>query len=147
MNTSMHEWGLGIWGAHAADCLQWLSWGGLLLFGLPLLIMPLRWARLLGWAAPAGEQPSEHLALYFGRTLGMLSCVVSIAGLAAVKLPALHPALFNITFMIFAANTLIHAWGAVRRIQPLSETWEIPYWAALAGVQYLFYPGAHWRWV
>ena len=79
MSVAMLETGLGMWGAYAGPCLMYLALGALLLFGLPLLLWPLRWARLLGWAST----PQDHLAIYFGRTLGMVTCAMSIAALMA----------------------------------------------------------------
>lgn len=140
MDGSM--WGLGIWGAHARACLLWFSLGGLLLFGLPLLLQPLRWAKMLGWTALA----QDHLAIYFGRTLGMITCALSAVNLASLDHPVVWPLLFNLNILIFMANVLVHAWGAIRRIQPVAETWEIPYWFMLAVLQYLFYPATHWAW-
>ena len=142
MNFTMIEAGLGMWGVHAGLCLKALAIGALLLFGLPLLLWPLRWARLLGWAVAA----PDHLAIYFGRTLGMVTCALAIATLMSLNHPLLWPLLYNLNIMIFLANTGVHAWGAIKRIQPLAETWEIPYWFALALVQYLFYPATHWTW-
>ncbi len=142
MNVQLFDTGLGMWGAYAGPCLKWFSLAALLLFGLPMLLWPLRWARMLGWAST----PQDHLAIYFGRTLGMLTCALCIASLMALNHPSLWPLLYNLNIMIFLANTGVHAWGAIKRIQPLAETWEIPYWFALAVVQYLFYPATQWRW-
>jgi hypothetical protein len=134
------EAGLGIWGEYARQCLLWFAVAGLVLFGLPIMLWPLRWARLLGWRVAQ----NDHLALYFGRTLGMLTCSLCVVNLLALDRPALWPMLFNLNMLIFLANTLVHAWGAIKRIQPPAENWEIPYWLALACLQYLFYPATHW---
>jgi hypothetical protein len=143
MNVALFDTGLGMWGAYAGQCLMGLAIGALLLFGLPMMLWPLRWARLLGWASA----PQDHLAIYFGRTLGMVTCALSIVALMSVNHPSLRPVLYNLNIMIFLANTGVHAWGAIKRIQPLAETLEIPYWFGLAVVLYLFYPGTHWHWV
>ncbi|MBI5925075.1 MAG: hypothetical protein HY836_05695 [Aquabacterium sp.] len=142
MSVALFDTGLGMWGAHAGPCLMWFAWAALLLFGLPMLLWPLRWASMLGWAST----PDDHLAIYFGRTLGMVTCALSVATLMALNHPSLWPLLYNLNIMIFLANTGVHAWGAFKRIQPLAETWEIPYWFTLAVVQYLFYPATHWTW-
>jgi len=142
MSMPMFETGLGLWREYAGTYMLWTSWIGLLAFGLPMMLWPLPWARVLGWAST----PQDHLAIYFGRCLGMVASAVSIVGIVAVNHPSLWPMFFNLGLMIYLANTLVHAWGAVRRIQPASETWEIPYWFALAVLQVLFYPDVHWRW-
>jgi len=128
MNVVLFERGLGMWGAHAGPCLMWFALAALLLFGMPMMLWPLRWASMLGWAST----PGDHLAIYFGRTLGMITCALSVATLMAVNHPSLWPLLYNLNIMIFLANTGVHAWGAIKRIQPLAEPWEIPYWFALA---------------
>lgn len=139
---SIFEASLGYGHAYAGVCLQWLSWGGLLLFGLPMLLVPLRWARLLGWQIP--DDP--NLAIYFGRTLGMVSSALAVSGLIAAQHPVLQPFYFNLTLLIFLANTGVHAWGALMRIQPPAENWEIPYWFALAVLVWVFYPDTQWHW-
>ena len=49
----------------------------------------------------------------------------------------------EIPFMIpvFIGMTLVHVWGAIRRIQPVTETIEIAFWAGLIVLGLLFYPG------
>jgi hypothetical protein len=143
MSLALFDAGLGMWGEYARGCLLWFSLGGLLLFGLPMMLWPLRWARVIGWTFAE----ADHLAIYFGRTLGMVTCILSAVGLMVLDHPQLWPMMFNLTIMIFLANTLVHAWGAFKRIQPAAENWEIPYWFALAIIEYLCYPGEHWHWV
>lgn len=143
MSMPMHELGLGLWQQHAATWMLATSWIGLLAFGLPMMLWPLAWARLLGWSTT----PHDLLAIYFGRCLGMVASAVSMVGIVAVNHANLWPMFFNLGMLIYAANTLVHLWGAVRRIQPASESWETLYWLGLLVLQVLFYPGAHWRWV
>ncbi|MFT3857525.1 MAG: hypothetical protein QM742_08525 [Aquabacterium sp.] len=136
------EIGLGLWQHHAGTWMMVSSAVGLLLFGLPMLLVPLHWARRMGW----GVASQDHLAIYFGRTLGMMACVLMTLGIVSASHPAMQPMMANAAFAIYLANTGVHAWGAVRRIQPLSETLEIPFWLALSVLQLLFYPDVHWRW-
>lgn len=149
LNDAAFGWGLGLWYEYARACMLWLSVGALVFFGLPMMLWPLRWAKLLGWTIPGstGAPEDAHLAIYFGRTLGMVTCALATVGLCVLDHPTLWPLFFNLNILIFLANTAVHAWGAIRRIQPLSETLEIPYWFALAVLLYLFYPVAQWRWV
>lgn len=138
-------WGLGAWRAYAGASLMALSLGALLLLGLPMLLCPLQWAKRLGWAIPA-QDADAHLAIYFGRSLGMVTCALSGVTLLVKGHPSVWPLLFNLNLIVFLAAAAVHTWGAVRRIQPLSETLEIPVWLVLAASQYLFYPALQWRW-
>jgi hypothetical protein len=63
---------IGVWGQHAGLFLEVLAVGTLGLFGLPMLFWPLRWAAVLGWRIPE----HTHLAIYFGRCLGAVICVL-----------------------------------------------------------------------
>jgi hypothetical protein len=40
----------------------------------------------------------------------------------------------------FAVMTAVHVYGAIRKIQPLSETLEIGFWALLLLLAFCFYP-------
>lgn len=75
------------------------------------------------------EIPSHtDLAVYFGRSVAALA--------AAVNFLALHAglsgrAVFDVLIFIIAIATMmtiIHVWGAIRKIQPISETLEIGFW-------------------
>ena len=129
---------LGIWSAHAALFLQIFGAGVILLFGLPMVLQPLTWARWLRWRIP--EQ--THLAIYFGRCLGAIACVLGVMAWSAAAQPAVQPFFFNILAGSTGAMVLVHVWGALRRIQPLTETLEIPFWLALCLLALAFYPAA-----
>jgi hypothetical protein len=117
--------------------LQALGIGSFWLLGLPMLLAPLRWARALRWWIP--DEPS--LAVYFGRCLGAVICVLAIYALVAASTPAVLPFFFQIVLANVALMILIHAWGAIRRVQPMTETVETFAWLALLLVGLLVYPG------
>jgi hypothetical protein len=48
---------------------------------------------------------------------------------------------FQFGIAVFSGMTLVHIWGAVRRIQPVTETIEIAFWAGLVILGLLVYPG------
>jgi hypothetical protein len=81
---------------------------GLGVFGLPLLLSPLKWARRLRWRVP------EDTALWPARDPWRHRIVFRIAGMAAALLAA------------------VHVRGAMEGKQPWTETAEITLWAAMA---------------
>lgn len=47
---------------------------------------------------------------------------------------------FDILFVVFALMFVVHVYGAVKRIQPVTETLEIGFWMILFVLNILFYP-------
>lgn len=116
---------IGMWSGFAEEFLFGLAGVTFFLFTLPLLFVPLKWAKIMGFEIPS----HKDLAVYFGRSVGAVA--------AAANFLALHAALsgravFDTLIFIAAVAVmmiLIHTWGAIRKIQPLSETLEIGLWA------------------
>ena len=129
---------IGIWSAHAGTFLVILAIATLLLLGVPMFFWPLRWATALGWRIP----DHTHLAIYFGRCLGGVVLVLGAFAFRAASTPSLQPFFFDILLDASGIIAVVHAWGAIRRIQPLSETIEIAFWLALFGLGLLFHPTA-----
>jgi hypothetical protein len=127
---------IGILGSHNDTFVAAIAAGVLALFGLPLLVRPLAWARRLGWRIPV----ETHLAIYFGRCLGAVICVLGLFAFQAASDPALRPFFSNVLLGCFGLMTALHVDGAIRRIQPRSETYEIGFWLLLLGLGVLFYP-------
>ncbi|MCP3064462.1 hypothetical protein LXT21_37385 [Myxococcus sp. K38C18041901] len=93
----------------------------LLVFALPLLLMPLRWSRWFGWAPMQGN---TDLTVYFGRCLGGVALAIILTVVRYIPDPRSQPALFELIGWVCAAMVVVHAWGALRKAQPLSETLE-----------------------
>ncbi|HWN66463.1 MAG TPA: hypothetical protein VNM90_02425 [Haliangium sp.] len=127
---------IGILGAHNAWFVAAIAAGMLALFGIPLLVRPLAWARRLGWRIPV----ETHLAIYFGRCLGAVICVLGLLAFQAARDPELRPFFSNVMLGCFGLMTALHIDGAVRRIQPRAETYEIGLWLLLLALTVLFYP-------
>src|SRR5262245_23750359 len=106
-------------------------------FGLPMFLSPVRWAQALRWPIPA----DERLVVYYGRCLASLIVVLSGAAFVAARTPALQPFYFDLLTASTGLMVGVHAWGALRRIQPATETWEIGFWVALLVLALLFHPG------
>ena len=90
------------------------------------------------WEIPA----QQHLAIYFGRCLGAFILVVETAMLRSSTTGTSFSYAFDILFLVFALMLVVHVHGALRRIQPISETLEIGLWAALFMLNTLFYPAS-----
>ena len=111
---------------------------GLLAFGLPLFLSPLRWARALRWRAPA----DTDLTVYLGRSLGSVAVALSVGALRAAYRPEEQRTMVEVGFLTGALLTVVHISGALRRRQPWTETAEIALWAAVAAGAVLAYPRA-----
>ena len=118
---------IGAWSGGAGTFLQ-VTAVLVFLFALPMLLTPLTWARALGWSIPPGD---TSLAVYFGRCLGGVVCVLSGFAVVASERPEVQPFFFQLMVCVLSVNIAIHLYGALRRVQPLSETLEIGAWALL----------------
>jgi len=122
-----------------ASSLFLIALGALMLaaFALPMVLAPLRWAGWLRWRLPQ----ETDLAVYFGRCLGAVAGLVALASLAVAQRPELQPAWFDFLLANGIAMILVHSWGAIRRIQPMTETVEILFWALVSALVWTFRPG------
>ncbi|MDD2059019.1 hypothetical protein N5D52_20960 [Pseudomonas sp. GD03860] len=127
---------LGYYAQYSTTYLTVLMTLTTLFFALPIFVAPLAWARLMRWTLP--EQ--KHLATYFGRCLGAFILVVEACMLRSVTTGTQFSYAFDVLFVVFALMFVVHVYGAVRRIQPITETLEIGFWMALFVLNMLFYP-------
>ncbi|HZR37902.1 MAG TPA: hypothetical protein VFA75_21200 [Nevskia sp.] len=127
---------LGLWSAYSQIYLLVLAASTTVVFALPIFLAPLTWARRFGWRIPA----DTDLAVYFGRCLGAFILIVEAlmlrAGLSGIGLVFT----FQVLLGVAALMVVVHVWGAVLRIQPLSETLEIGMYAGMFLLSVLFYP-------
>ncbi|WP_425914749.1 hypothetical protein [Pseudomonas sp. GWSMS-1] len=127
---------LGLWSAYAPQYLLILALATTLVFALPIFCTPLIWARLMGWKIPT----HTDLAVYFGRCLGafilILEAMMLRAGLTG---EAIH-VVFEMLAAVAVMMVIVHVYGALRRIQPLSETLEIGFYSAMLALTLLFWP-------
>jgi hypothetical protein len=128
---------IGIWSGQSAAFLCVMSVVTLVALGLPLLFVPLRWARALLWELPE----RSDLAIYLGRSLGGVAIVLAIFGFLAAGDPGVQPFFYQLMIGLFAMMIATHVYGAMRRIQPITETLEILLWAAFLALALCFYPG------
>lgn len=90
-------------------------------FGLPLTLAPLAWARRLGWRV---ADDGRELAVYLGRSLGAVILVLAYLVAGAARAPAHAGWALQLITLAGAAMTAVHAWGWLRRTQPMSENLE-----------------------
>jgi hypothetical protein len=105
-------------------------------FGIPLLIVPMQWARLFRWEIP---QPQE-LTVFLGRSVGVFISVLAVFAFRVANNPAAQPFFFDLLLWIIAGSLLIHVYGALRKAQPITETVEILVWILLFITTLTFYP-------
>jgi len=102
-------------------------------FALPLLFVPLRWAQLFRWKLPA----ETDLTVYFARCLGAVAVALVGACFLAVPHPEQHLLLFDLVTIAGAMLAGVHAWGAIARTQPWTETLEIALYAGITVATHL----------
>lgn len=127
---------LGIWSPHYQQYLLVFSISTAFLFSIPLFLAPLHWARLMLWNIPH----DTDLTVYFGRCLGALALVINlIIILAAVKGEGID-IIFHGLNLLMSLMVGLHIYGAIKGIQPITETVEIGFWFALLLVNLCFQP-------
>lgn len=97
--------------------------GFLLFYALPLLLVPLRWARAFRWTVNVDAAPK--LTLYFGRCLGAVAVALTLMMLRAAMDPHGQRIMLELTGGVAGLMTGLHIYGAVRRVQPWTEDAEI----------------------
>ena len=127
---------IGIWKSYADIYLIVAGITMLVAFGLPLVIIPLRWARVFQWDV---SQPG-NLLIFLGRSLGVFISVMAIYAFKVSQIPSSMPFYYELMLWIFGGMILLHVYGAIRKVQPITETLEIGVWAILFLVTLAFYP-------
>ena len=127
---------LGYYAQYSKEYITTLMVVTTLFFALPIFFAPLQWARLMRWTVPE----HEHLAIYFGRCLGAFILVVEVAMLRSATTGTSFSYAFDILFVVFTLTFFVHVYGAIKKIQPITETLEIGFWMILFVLNILFYP-------
>lgn len=127
---------IGIWAPHAGSFLLVLAAATTLFFALPILLAPLRWARVMMWSIPE----DTRLTVYFGRCLGAFVAIFELFIIRAGWTEAGLIFAFEFMILVWVFMLAIHIIGAVQRIQPITETLEIGFWALLIALTLAFWP-------
>lgn len=127
---------VGVWSHLATHYLIGLSLTTLAVFSALLFFKPLLWARLFWWKIPV----DTDLTVYFGRCLGAFALVTDTMFLHAA-LTGVGIFTMLLFFTLFCLlMVVVHIWGAIARIQPITETLETGMWAGLVVLNLLFMP-------
>lgn len=129
---------LGYYAQYSKEYITTLMIVTTLFFALPIFVAPLAWARAMRWIIPE----HQHLAIYFGRCLGAFILIVEITMLRSVTTGTSYSYAFDILFLVFTLMFVVHVYGAIKRMQPITETLEIGFWMILFVLNVLFYPAA-----
>jgi hypothetical protein len=127
---------VGIWFSHNNIFLIVAGVAMLIFFGIPLVLVPVSWAKVFRWEIP---QP-RNLVVFLGRSVGIFITVLGIFAFKVTQIPSAKPFFFNLMLWIFGGMILLHVYGAIRKTQPITETLEILLWVALSGITICFYP-------
>lgn len=127
---------LGYYAQYSREYITVLMIVTTLFFALPIFIAPIAWARAMRWTLPE----HQHLAIYFGRCLGAFILVVEITMLRSATTGTSFSYAFDVLFLVFSLMFVVHVYGAIKRIQPITETLEIGFWMILFVLNMLFYP-------
>jgi hypothetical protein len=127
---------IGIWKSYSDAYLIIVGVVTLATFGLPLVLVPMSWARVFRWEVP---QP-RNLVVFLGRSLGVFISIVAIFAFKVALTPTAKPFFFDLMLWIFGGMLLLHGYGAIRKTQPITETLEILLWVVLSLITLCFYP-------
>lgn len=127
---------IGSWSAHAQTYLLVLSLATTLVFALPIFLVPLQWARVMQWRLPE----ETDLAVYFGRCLGAFILIVEALMLRAALTGEALLTTFEVLAAVAGFMVVVHIYGALRRIQPWTETLETGFYAGMLTLTLMFWP-------
>jgi hypothetical protein len=127
---------IGMWSELSQNYLMYLMLGTTIAFSIPIFLCPLTWAKLMKWTIP--EQ--TDLVLYFGRCLGSLALVLEYCTYQAASTGIGEVLIYQFWIGICAFMVVLHIYGAIKKIQPITETLEIGLWLGLLFLSLAFYP-------
>jgi hypothetical protein len=127
---------VGAYAEHARHFLFFWAVITTVVFAIPLFFTPIAWARMMRFEIPA----HTDLAVYFGRCLGAFALVIEGMTFRAALRGSGIQFVFEAGLAFSALMVLVHVYGAVKGIQPITETLEIPFWVGAVLLFVLFFP-------
>ena len=129
---------IGIWGSHAQIFLLVFATITTVFFALPIFFKPILWARAMQWNIP----DDTDLAVYFGRCLGAFILIVELIAFRAAITGEGLLFVFEVLIAVFSFMLAVHIYGAIKKIQPITETLENFLWIALLVLTLCFFPAS-----
>lgn len=129
---------IGIWSTHAQTFMLVFAIFAMAAFVIPMIFAPMFWARMLLWNIPE----DTDLAVYSLRSLGSLGLAVLLVTFRASITGEGLLFVYQLFIPFFLLMVLVHAYGAIKRIQPITETLEIGFWLILLILALCFMPAA-----
>ncbi len=127
---------IGIWNEFSQNYLLVFMIVTTFVFAIPIFFMPITWGKMMMWKLPE----DTDLTVYFGRCLGSFAFVLeyflyqaSTAGVGEIWT-------FQFIIGLCGFMVVIHIHGAIKKIQPITETLEIGLWISLFFLSLAFYP-------
>ena len=127
---------IGRWSAHARTFLLLFAGITTVVAAVPIFLFPLDWAEALGWDIP---QDTELLVYYTRGGAAFLLIAEFLMLRAAITRTNLRLG-YEVLALTGASMVVVHAWGALREAQPLSETLEILFYCSVFLAALLFFP-------
>jgi len=127
---------IGIWAESAQRFLLILATLTTLFFAIPLVLIPMKWARLMLWRIPT----DTDLAVYFGRCVGAFALVFEFLMFQAGLNGTAIAFTFEAILIFWVLMVAVHVWGWIKGIQPITETLEIGFWLVLVVLTLAFWP-------
>jgi hypothetical protein len=127
---------IGIWSGHAQTFMLVFAILALVAFVIPMIFAPMFWARMLLWNIPE----DTDLAVYSLRSLGSLGLALLLVTLRAAITGEGLLFVYELFVPFFALMVLVHLYGAIKKIQPITETLEIGFWLVLLVLSLCFMP-------
>lgn len=129
---------IGIWSEHAQTFMLVFAVLAAVAFVIPMIFAPMHWARALLWNIPE----DTDLAVYALRSLGSMGLVILLLTFRAAITGEGLLFVYELFIPFFLLMVLVHTYGAIRKIQPITETLEIGFWLILLVLALCFMPSA-----
>lgn len=95
---------IGIWSSYADIYLIVAGIAMLVAFGIPLVFVPLQWARVFRWDV---THP-ENLLIFLGRSLGVFISVLALYSFKVSQTPDAMPFYYELMLWTFGGMLLLH---------------------------------------
>ena len=127
---------IGMWNEFNQNYLMTFMIATTLFFAIPIFFSPLSWTKMMQWTIPE----DTDLTVYFGRCLGSFVLIMEYFVYQAASTGAGEVWISQFMIGLFGFMVALHIYGAIKKIQPITETLEIGFWILLLFLSFAFYP-------